>query len=687
MDQKIRRLPGKPLPFGVSEVEKGFNFSLFAKSPTQVFLEIFQPNHQAPLCRLELDPVKNRTGDVWHIHLIGLQSDFFYAYKLNGPLKPEKGFVYDATKPILDPYAKAIVGLEDWGATRKDLLACHVNSDFDWEDDQPLNIPLNDSIIYEIHVRGFTQNANSDVIFPGTFRGITEKIPYFLDLGITAVELMPIHEFDESDCPFTNPTTGEKLLNLWGYNSIGFFAIKTSYSAEKTRRAVINEFKYLVKALHKAGIEVILDVVFNHTAEGGEKGSVYNFKGIENSVYYILDDKGGYKNFSGCGNTMNCNHPVVRKMILDALHYWVIEMHVDGFRFDLASIMGRDENGHILPHPPILESIAKDPVLSKTKIIAEAWDAVGLYQVGSFPASKRWAEWNGKYRDIIRRFCSGEAGIINEVATRISGNEDLYKHSERNPYHSINFITAHDGFTMYDLVSYQKKKNLENGENNQDGNDFNFSMNFGCEGETEDLNILELRKKQIRNMATLLFLSQGTPMLLGGDEFGRTQKGNNNAWCQDNETSWVDWDLLKKNTELFRFWQRLIQFRKEHAMLRRNDFFTGKTNAFSKLADISWHSVDANKPEFNSQTKALAFLIDGMKGSQILDDMIYVAMNFEEKGLLFELPEAQTIPQWEIVLNTEKPKNFILSKTQSVPKDISQVFVDSFSIVVCTRSY
>ncbi|RMD52954.1 MAG: glycogen debranching enzyme GlgX, partial [Nitrospirae bacterium] len=498
----------------------------------------------------------------------------------DGPYDPRgAGHRFNRDIVLVDPYTQALTDSHKWGDNENELIhsevenylkraSCVVVDDFDWQGDKPLNIPLQNSIIYELHVRGYTVHTSSGVKHPGTFKGLIEKIPYLKSLGITAVELMPIAEFNENDNYFRNPFTGEKLKNFWGYSTIAFFAPKASYASAKKDGAQIREFKELVREFHKAGIEVILDVVFNHTAEGGEKGPVFSFKGLDNSIYYILspEDK-EYMNFSGCGNTINCNHPIVRNFIIDCLRYWVIEMHVDGFRFDLASILGRDRNGNILSNPPIIERIAEDPILSKTKLIAEAWDAAGLYQVGSFYGS-RWAEWNGKFRDDVRKFISGYPGTLSALATRFAGSADLYRDSGRRPYHSINFVTSHDGFTLYDLVSYNKKHNYANGEDNRDGMDENFSWNCGVEGETEDLNIMNLRWRQIKNYATILLLSQGVPMILAGDEFGRTQKGNNNAYCQDNEISWVNWELAEKNNHLLRFFKYLIILRRLHPVFR-----------------------------------------------------------------------------------------------------------------------
>ncbi len=660
---------------------------MFSKNASKVALLIYATPFGIPEFEIALDPKINRTGEVWHINVDGLPEPFYYAYKLSGPNDPTKGLVFNEELELLDPYSTAFSSLETWNKRNNGerLLNCYQNGNFDWEGDKPINRDLKDTIIYELHVRGFTNHESSGTSHPGTYKGVIEKIGYLNQLGVTAVELLPVHEFDETDCRFQNPVTDEKLLNYWGYSSINFFAVKAAYASNGNGMQAGLEFKKMVKALHNAGIEVILDVVFNHTAEGGKDRPVYNFKGLENSVYYLLDDTCDYLNHSGCGNTLNCNHPVVRKMIIDSLRFFVIDMHVDGFRFDLASILSRDENGDVLPNPPLLELIAKDPILAKTKIIAEAWDASGLYQVGSFPASKRWAEWNDRYRDLIRRFCKGEAGLTAELATRIAGSEDLYKHSERNPFHSINFVTAHDGFTMMDLVSYKIKHNHENGEDNKDGIDENHSLNFGFEGATQDQAVLKQRFKQIRNMATLLMLSQGTPMILSGDEFGNSQKGNNNAWCQDNAISWLDWDLAGSNADLLFFWQKLIAFRKCHSSLRRDRFFTGEVNPVSGLPDISWHNTSVKDPEFNKWTRSLAFMIDGMEGDQIIDDTLYVILNFNELDTDFELPFQHTAVPWRLVLNTADPQSFIEGREVELETHQISLEVEAFSIVVLKR--
>lgn len=687
MKKEIESYPGLPLPLGVTLNRGEYNFAVFSKHASKVFLQLYFGQDDTPSVELGFNSEINRTGDVWHICLENLPDHFHYTYRVDGPWSIEDGFTFNQEHLLIDPYAKCLSGMESWGERKSSLKGFVGEHEFDWEGDRPLNRLLKETIIYELHVRGFTAFQNSGVDKPGTFQGVVEKIPYLKELGITAVELLPIHAFDEIDCKYENPSTRKKLHNYWGYSSLNFFALKSSYAATSEDNGVVIEFKNLVKSLHSAGIEVIIDVVFNHTAEGGWDRSVINFKGLENSVYYILDDSGDYINYSGCGNTLNCNHPVVMKMILDSLQYWVLEMHVDGFRFDLASIFSRDSNGLVLSSPPILDLIADDPILSKTKIIAEAWDAVGLYQVGHFHDSLHWAEWNGKYRDAVRKFCQGESGLSGEIATRISGSEDLYGHSGKNPSHSINFITSHDGFTLMDLVSYQKKSNLQNGENNQDGTRDNFSLNFGVEGETSDWQIIEKRKQQIRNMAVILLFSQGTPMILAGDEFGNSQQGNNNAWCQDNEISWLDWDLLKKNHELFLFWQKLIQFRKIHPVFSQGHFFTGENNQASKVSDISWHNQFAYQPDFEKATRSLAFMVDSRWEENDEGTIMYVAMNFNESNLIFEIPEVQSQTQWQHVLSTVDFQNFIQDHHFRLPRGQSRIDVDAFSISILTRNY
>jgi isoamylase len=650
---KISR--GLPLPFGPSITREGINFAVFSKNATQVTLVIFTAADNIPLLEIPLDPRFNKTGDVWHVHITGLDPGIEYGYRVNRePADLPHLNRFDAKLILIDPYTKALSGSHGWG--EQTLSAQHrqthrhsliARDHYDWEDDQPLNIPLADSIIYELHVRGFTRHPTAGVRHSGTFQGLIQKIPYLQELGITAVELLPINEFDETHNDKVNPLTGKPLLQYWGYDSIAFFAPKSSYAVETKQGQQISEFKDMVKALHRAGIEVILDIVFNHTAEGGAQGTTFSFRGLDNSIYYMIDKESGqYHNFSGCGNTLNCNHPVVRDLILDCLRYWVVEMHVDGFRFDLAAILGRGQDGTLLANPPLLEHIAADPVLANTKIIAEAWDAAGLYQVGSFPAWQRWAEWNGKFRDDIRRYIRGERGLAGVLATRLAGSSDLYQQSGRAPYHSINFITCHDGFTLYDLVSYNRKYNIENGERNLDGSDQNFSWNCGKEGPSDHPRIIVLRKQQIKNMSLLLLLAQGVPMLLAGDEMGRTQKGNNNAYCQDNDISWLNWKLLEENKELFNFFKNAIYFRKAHPALRRRTFFDTDQDGG---CDISWHGLELNKPDWSKAARWLAFHLHPYREDK---SHIYIISNAGIKAQTFQLPSPGAHSHWYRVADT-----------------------------------
>jgi isoamylase len=654
---KVER--GKPLPFGALPFRNGINFSLFSKHATTASLILFQPGGTKPLAEIPLDEQCNRTGHMWHLFVHPLDLDIHYGWRLDGPHDLKKGHRYDPGIILIDPYAKGLSGGVVWGQPGiyhdkgeegeriyHHRLGCLLVEDFDWEDDAPLRTPLEDTIIYELHVRGFTVHPSSGVRYPGTYRGLTEKIPYLQELGITAVELMPVFEFDENEHLRHHPKTGELLRNFWGYSPIAFMAPKASYAFNGRDGNQVNEFRQMVKAFHRAGIEVYLDVVFNHTGEGDERGPTVSFRGIDNRIYYMLDGQGGYRNFSGCGNTLNCNHPLVRGMILDSLHYWVSEMHVDGFRFDLASILGRGPDGEVLQNPPLLERIAVDPVLADTKIIAEAWDAAGLYQVGSFPAWGRWAEWNGYYRDQVRLFWKGEKGIVSQLASRLCGSEDLYSSSGRRPYHSINFVTAHDGFTLHDLVSYKEKHNEDNGEENRDGEMNNSSVNFGVEGPTENHLINGKRRQHMKNFIATLLLSQGVPMILAGDEFRRTQQGNNNPYCQDNEISWVNWELADQHADMLRFTRLLIAFRKRHHSLRREHFF-------GYGPGIRWLGEKAEDPDWSDRARWLAFLLEGHKAPEVADNDIIVMLNASDQVRHFTVPKAGS--KWRRVIDTARP--------------------------------
>ena len=624
---------GNPEPLGTTQTTAGINFALFSRHATAVAL-VLAPRHGQPEEQvvIALDPHTNKTGDIWHIMVAELPGNTLYGYRISGPWEPHTtGHAFNSALILLDPHAREISS-PAWARPRPDLGSqpcCTLpDASYDWQGDRPLQTPLSDTIIYELHVRGFTIHPSAACRQPGTFQGITEKIDYLRQLGITAVELMPVTEFDENDCPFHNPETGEQLKNFWGYNPLSFFAPKAAYAGNHTEP--LHAFRDMVKALHRAGIEVILDIVYNHTAEGDWNGTTTSFRGIDNTIYYLLDPwTKAYLNFSGCGNTCNCNHPVMRSLIMAALRWWVIEMHVDGFRFDLASILGRDQTGNVLANPPVVEMIAEDPVLSKTKIIAEAWDAAGLYQVGNFSPHHRWAEWNGRFRDDIRSFMCGKPGMVPALATRIAGSSDLYQPNGRSPSNSINFITSHDGFTLADLVSYERKHNQANGEKNIDGENNNLSWHSGIEGPTDDPAVLRLRRRRLKTMAVILFLSQGVPMLVAGDEFGRSQQGNNNAWCQDNEISWINWQLARQNSGQLRFFQRLIQLRKNHPVFRRKKFFpvNNRPDAHPGKEEISWQGLHPGEQDWSHHCHTLAFTLHGGRGTGQFDDDFFIMLN------------------------------------------------------------
>ena len=656
---------GRPMPFGATIVPNGVNFSVFSSAATGCTLVLFQKGESKPVVEIPF-PEEFRIGSVYCMIVFDLDEERLeYGYRIDGPWEPEHGHRFDRTQILLDPYAKTVGGRDVWlRPPNWDDIYQHrarlVFEDFDWEADTPLEIPMEDLVIYEMHVRGFTQHPLSGVKHRGTYAGIRDKIPYLKSLGVNCVELMPIFEFDEWENGRRHPETGAWLTNYWGYSTLAFFAPKAGFAATGRLGMQVDELKTLVKDLHRNGIEVILDVVFNHTNEGDHRGPTMSFRGLDNKTYYMLTPGGFYYNFSGCGNTLNCNHPVVRNLVLDCLRYWTAEYHVDGFRFDLASILGRDQNGAPLANPPLLESLAYDPVLARSKLIAEAWDAGGLYQVGSFPAYGRWAEWNGKYRDALRRFLKGEMGVAGEMAARIQGSPDVYPY--RGPTASVNFVTCHDGFTLSDLVSYNDKHNEANGEYNNDGANDNNSWNHGAEGETDDPEIARLRRRQIKNAVTLLMLSQGVPMLLMGDEFGRTQRGNNNAYCHDNEIAWVDWRLLEQNAELFRYAREVIAFRHAHPVLRRREPFAHADVAASGYPDISFHGTEAWVPDWDGTSRVLAWMLCG-KHARVADDYIYVAANAYWDALFFAPPVLPPGMAWHVFANT----------SMAPPEDIHEV--------------
>lgn len=640
---------GSPLFYGARPIAGGVNFCISSAHATSCTLVLFERDKNAPIAELPF-PDEFKIGNVFTMFVFGLDADLHeYGYRFSGPFEPKQGQRFDWSKVLLDPFAVLVTGRDAWGLRSEDSIPyrCRVAPpDFDWEQDSPPSIPMEDLVIYEMHVRGFTRASSSEVRWPGTFAGVREKIPYLKSLGVNCIELMPIFEFDELDNPRHNPKTGEPLVNYWGYNTVAFFAPKAGYAATGPLGMQSDEFKALVKDLHANGIEVILDVVFNHTAEGNEEGPTLSFRGIDNKTYYILGPNGEYLNYSGTGNTLNCNHPIVREMVRECLRHWVAHYHIDGFRFDLASILGRSLDGEPLANPPLLESLAHDPILAHCKLIAEAWDAAGLYQVGSFPSYGRWAEWNGRFRDCVRRFMKGDQGQVAEVAKRIMGSPDLY--ADRGPSASVNYVTCHDGFTLMDLVSYDEKHNEANGEDNRDGNEQNDSWNHGVEGPTLDVTINALRQRQMKNAFAMLLVSQGVPMILMGDEVGRTQNGNNNAYCHDGELTWLDWKLHESNSELFRFCQRMIAFRKAHPALRHS-LHTGEGFTHTNPLEVTWHGVSPFCPDWSFDSHSIAFML---RMADETKDTLYVILNMYWKSLAFVLPSPPAGQRWCLFANT-----------------------------------
>jgi glycogen operon protein len=678
---------GQVFPFGATAVPGGINFSIFSSHATSCTLVLFRKGEPKPMVEIPFFD-EFRIGNVYSMIVFNLNpEEIEYGYRFDGPWDPVAGHRFDKTKIVMDPYAKAIGGRDVWGTQPNwDDIYQHrarlVMNDFDWEHDHPLETPIEDLVIYEMHVRGFTRDASSGVApsMRGTFAGITEKIPYLKALGVNCIELMPIYEFDEFEHSRPSPVTGELLMNYWGYSTVGFFSPKAGYAATGKNRdgtQVADELKTLIKELHANGIEIMLDVVFNHTAEGNEKGPTISFKGIDNRTYYMLTPEGYYFNFSGTGNTLNCNNPVVRNTVLDALRYWAAEYHIDGFRFDLAAILGRDQNGMPLSNPPLLEQLAYDPILGKCKLVAEAWDAGGLYQVGSFPAYGRWAEWNGKFRDTVRRFIISEPGLVSEMAQRVQGSPDLY--ATRGPTASINFITAHDGFTLMDMVSYNEKHNDQNGENNNDGANDNHSWNCGWEGETDDPHINALRRRQIKNAVSIMMCSLGIPMLLMGDELGRTQYGNNNTYCHDNKLNWLDWSLAEKNADLLRFFQLINAFRHEHPVLRSANHMRHADYVGSGFPDMSFHGLHPWQPDWSPESRTLAFMYCGKhaKGGTEQDDHIFVALNAYWESQWFHPPQLKDGLKWHVAINTGMPSPDDIHARGSEPELMYQ---DSFLI-------
>lgn len=633
---------------GATALSDGVCFTIHSQGATSCELLLYEPYAKEPFAILKY-PDNYRIGNVFSMIVFDLDvEDFQYAFRLDGPYDKKKGLLFDRHKPLLDPYAKAVVGQSEWGQKPDAFLGYRgrvVKNNFDWGITKPSIIPMEDLIIYEMHVRGFTKDASSGVAHPGTFHGIMEKIPYLKELGINAVELMPIFEFDEMRDH--RVIDGRELLDYWGYNTVSFFAPNTSYASDREYNHVGTELKQLIKTLKENGIEVILDVVFNHTAEGNENGPFFSFKGIDNNVYYMLTPDGNYYNFSGCGNTVNCNHPVVQQMIVECLRYWVTTYRVDGFRFDLASILGRNEDGTPMDKPPLLQTLAFDPILGDVKLIAEAWDAGGLYQVGNFPSWKRWSEWNGKYRDDLRDFLKGGYWKAPEAALRISGSSDLYNPFERGTNASINFITCHDGFSLYDLYSYNHKHNEANGWNNTDGNDDNRSWNCGAEGDTKDPLILKLRYRMIKNAFAVLICSRGTPMFLSGDEFCDTRFGNNNPYCQDNLTSWLDWKLLDTHRDIFEFCKYMIHFRRNHPAIRKSI-----AQSHCGFPPISQHGATPWDDNFTQDSKIVCTMFAGHDEKQDLEDIVYLAVNPYWESILIHLPKLPEPLQWHLAVDT-----------------------------------
>ena len=655
----LKLMAGVPLPLGAYRGCSGVNFAIFSRHATGISLLLFDnPRDEAPARIIALDTRCNRTGNIWHVCVDGLGQHVLYAWQADGPDAPEHGLRFNKHNILLDPHATALAGADCWdfasvcGPMAKAIAGdagvkakCLLPDDaFDWQGDYPPAHPWCETIIYETHVRGLTMHPSSGVRHPGTFPGVVEKISYLQSLGVTAIELLPVQEFHANELVRRNPLTGKRLRNYWGYSTVAFFAPREGYGSRSRMGCQVSEFKAMVRELHRADIEVILDIVFNHTAEGNHTGPTLNFRGLDNPVYYLLEeDRRFYRNYSGTGNTLNCNHPVVRDYILDCLRHWVIEMHVDGFRFDLASVLGRGEHGDLLPNPPLLERIAEDPILIGVKLIAEAWDAGGAYQVGSFPGM-RWSEWNGRYRDDVRRFWRGDAGMTGALASRLCGSADIYRYSGKSPLHSINYISCHDGFTLNDLVSYAQKHNEANGEDGADGCNDNISANYGIEGRTDDPAVEAVRLRQIKNMLATLLLSRGVPMLLGGDEFRRSQGGNNNAYCQDNEISWYDWGLLEEHRELHRFVRVLIDLRRRFPVLRAERFYMPE--------EVRWFGSDLASPDWNGPRGLLGCMIHAGRDA---GEALCLLFNATIETVNFRLPGQPSGRSWQMLLDTSQP--------------------------------
>jgi isoamylase/glycogen operon protein len=643
---------GSPQPFGNKRLGCGVNFSIFSKGAHSVSLCFFVADLVSPIWSVSLIKNVNQTGDIWHIFVHDLPVNYLYAYQING----------ENASYLLDPYAKAVYWPPEGKVRRGPLLGVITDEFiFDWEEIKNPNIPINELIIYELHVRGFTNDESSNITNKGLFLGLIEKIPYLLELGINAVEFMPVFEFNEKEYNKINPVTHDLLSDYWGYSSLNFFSLSTRYSTNKDNNSPLTEFKTMIRELHRHGIEVIMDVVFNHTGEGNEYGPTISFKGIDNSIYYILNSDGEYSNYSGCGNTFNCNHPVVANLILDALRYFALETKIDGFRFDLATILNRDKHGNPLKSAPLVEYISQDPILANVKLIAEPWDAAGFYQVGSFyPQEVRWSEWNGRYRDTVRSFLNRINRNAGKFATRISGSQDLYY--SRAPFSSINFITSHDGFSLYDLVSYNQKHNIENGEENKDGLNYNISWNCGVEGITLDENVLFLRQKQMKNFHFALMVSQGVPLIYMGDEYGHTKKGNNNTWCQDNKLNWFQWGQLEEHSDFFRFYKKMIAFRKNHKVFSKKNFLTDQ--------DAIWHGIFPYEPNFDANF--------GLLGLTLIDhdshENLYIVFNTEDYAINIVIPSPKSTHEWTLIVNTAESSPYDIREAKDQIPLMSNLF-------------
>ncbi len=643
-----------PLPYGAIVHDGGVQFVVFSRRATAMRVLLYDKvNDREPKQIIDFDPDLNRWGDIWSVFVPGVGPGQLYHFQADGPHEPEKGNRFDPRARLIDPYSKALAGefLPATDGIIRPPKCVVIDDEFDWQGDRHIRRALPETVIYEMHVRGFTKSKTAGVKNAGGYLGIIEKIPYLQSLGVTAVELMPVNEFSSIDC-YGNK---HERSNYWGYDPMAFFSPHRGYAIGEEPGSQVREFKEMVLALHKAGIEVILDVVFNHTAEGNENGPTLGFKGLENRVYYMLENGGrSYRNYSGCGNTLNGNHPIVRELIFHCLRYWVHNYHIDGFRFDLASILSRDRNGELVPNPPVVESIAEDPLLADTKIIAEAWDAAGAYQVGTF-GSMRWAEWNGRYRDDIRRFWRGDNHMVGPLATRLAGSSDLYQPSGRRPYHSINFITSHDGFTLNDLVSYNHKHNEANGEDNRDGDNNNNAYNYGVEGPTKRLSIEAIRIRQIKNMFATLLISQGVPMIVFGDECRRTQNGNNNAYCQDNAMSWFNWSLVEKNNDLWRFCQTVIHFRRMEPTIRQTNFLRGLPLKPGGLPDVSWHSPNGGPVDWRCEERGLTYLLAALPSQDPVappNHNIMILFHSAVDPRVFTIPQIARHLPWKTFINT-----------------------------------